>query len=88
MEQEYFVIYFEDGGDMPYCRVAYTNGSDFGAIDYNGYSIMANWWDATLFKTKDEALKVILNNVDTPRIQKTKLKIINIKVKGEFVYGE
>lgn len=23
IEEHYYVIYFEDGGDMPYCRVNY-----------------------------------------------------------------
>ena len=54
---------------------------------YNGYSLMADWHDATLFKTKEEALNTILNNIDTPRIQKGKLQIIEIKIEKTLVYG-
>ena len=48
---------------------------------------MANWHDATLFETKEEALNIILNNIDTPRIQKDKLQIIEIKIEKSLVYG-
>ena len=48
---------------------------------------MANWHDATLFETKEEALNTILNNIDTPRIQKGKLQIIEIKIEKTLVYG-
>ena len=48
---------------------------------------MANWHDATLFETKEEALNIILNNIDTPRIQKGKLQIIEIKIEKTLVYG-
>lgn len=44
---------------------------------------MADWHDATLFETKDE----VLNNIDTPRIQKDKLQIIEIKIEKSLVYG-
>ena len=71
---------------MPYCRVAYDNNEDHKLI-YNGYSLMANWYDATLFETKEEALNIILNNVDTLRIQKVKLQIIEIKIEKTLVYG-
>ena len=54
---------------------------------YNGYSLMADWHDATLFKTKEEALNTILNNIDTPRIQKDKLQILEIKIEKSLVYG-
>ena len=54
---------------------------------YNGYSLMADWHDATLFKTKEEALNIILNNVDTPRVQKDKLQIAEIKIEKNLVYG-
>jgi len=54
---------------------------------YNGYSLMADWHDATLFETKEEALNIILNNIDTPRIQKDKLQIIEIKIEKNLVYG-
>ena len=108
MEGEtFYVIYFPQGNDMPYCRVAYDyinfkdENNDFGPVSgellkpikegnkliYNGYSLMANWHDATLFETKEEALNTILNNVDTPRIQKDKLQIIEIKIEKTLVYG-
>ena len=48
---------------------------------------MADWYDATLFETKEEALNIILNNIDTPRIQKVKLQIIEIKIEKSLVYG-
>lgn len=48
---------------------------------------MANWHDATLFETKEEALNIILNNIDTSRIQKVKLQIIEIKIEKSLVYG-
>lgn len=48
---------------------------------------MADWHDATLFETKDEALNTILNNIDTPRIQKDKLKILSINIQKDIVYG-
>ena len=48
---------------------------------------MADWYDATLFETKEEALNTILNNIDTPRIQKGKLQIIEIKIEKTLVYG-
>ena len=48
---------------------------------------MADWHDATLFETKEEALNIILNNIDTPRIQKDKLQIIEIKIEKLLVYG-
>lgn len=54
---------------------------------YNGYSLMADWHDATLFKTKEETLNTILNNIDTPRIQKDKLQILEIKIEKSLVYG-
>ena len=54
---------------------------------YNGYSLMADWHDATLFETKEEALNTILNNIDTPRIQKDKLQILEIKIEKSLVYG-
>ena len=54
---------------------------------YNGYSLMTDWHDATLFKTKEEALNTILNNIDTPRIQKDKLQILEIKIEKSLVYG-
>ena len=48
---------------------------------------MADWHDATLFETKEEALNIILNNIDTPHIQKDKLQIIEIKIEKSLVYG-
>ena len=48
---------------------------------------MADWHDATLFETKEEALNIILNNIHTPRIQKDKLQIIEIKIEKSLVYG-
>ena len=48
---------------------------------------MADWHDATGFESKDEALNIILNNIDTPRIQKDKLQIIEIKIEKTLVYG-
>ena len=48
---------------------------------------MANWHDATLFETKEEALNIILDNIDTIRIQKDKLQIIEIKIEKSLVYG-
>ena len=48
---------------------------------------MADWHDATLFETKEEALNILLNNIDTPRIQKDKLQIIEIKIEKSLVYG-
>lgn len=48
---------------------------------------MVDWHDATLFETKEEALNIILNNIDTPRIQKDKLQIIEIKIEKSLVYG-
>ena len=87
MEGEtYYVIYFPQGNDMQYCRIAYDTNEKHELI-LNGYSLMANWHDATLFETKDEALNTILNNIDTPRIQKDKLQIIEIKIEKSLVYG-
>ena len=87
MEGEtYYVIYFPQGNDMQYCRIAYDTNNEHKLI-LNGYSLMADWHDATLFETKDEALNTILNNIDTPRIQKDKLQIIEIKIGKSLVYG-
>ena len=87
MEGEtYYVIYFPQGNDMQYCRIAYDTNNEHKLI-LNGYSLMANWHDATLFETKDDALNTILNNIDTPRIQKDKLQIIEIKIEKSLVYG-
>lgn len=47
---------------------------------------MGNWKDATLTKSKEDAINTILNNIDTKRIQKSKLKVLEIKLKGEIVY--
>lgn len=86
MEGEtYYVIYFLDGNDMQYCRVNYDVKDN--QLVFNGYSLMADWHDATLFETKDGALNIILNNIDTPRIQKDKLQIIEIKIEKSLVYG-
>ena len=86
MEGEtYYVIYFPYGTDMQYCRVNYDVKDN--QLVFNGYSLMADWHDATLFETKDEALNTILNNIDTPRIQKDKLQIIEIKIEKSLVYG-
>ena len=86
MEGEtYYVIYFPDGNDMQYCRVNYDVKDN--QLVFNGYSLMADWHDATLFETKEEALNTILNNIDTPRIQKDKLQIIEIKIEKSLVYG-
>ena len=86
MEGEtYYVIYFPDGNDMQYCRANYDVKDN--QLVFNGYSLMADWHDATLFETKDEALNTILNNIDTPRIQKDKLQIIEIKIEKSLVYG-
>ena len=86
MEGEtYYVIYFPDGNDMQYCRVNYDVKDN--QLVFNGYSLMADCHDATLFETKDEALNTILNNIDTPRIQKDKLQIIEIKIEKSLVYG-
>lgn len=71
---------------MQYCRIAYDTNNEHKLI-LNGYSLMADWHDATLFETKDEALNTILNNIDTPRIQKDKLQIIEIKIEKSLVYG-
>ena len=71
---------------MQYCRIAYDTNEDRKLI-LNGYSLMADWHDATLFETKEEALNIILNNVDTPRIQKDTLQIIEIKIEKTLVYG-
>ena len=71
---------------MQYCRIVYNINEDHKLI-LNGYSLMADWHDATLFKTKEEALNTILNNIDTPCIQKDKLKIIEIKIEKTLVYG-
>lgn len=85
MEGEtYYVIYFPDGNDMQYCRVNYDVKDN--QLVFNGYSLMADWHDATLFETKEEALNIILNNIDTPRIQKDKLQIIEIKIEKSLVY--
>ena len=85
MEGEtYYVIYFPDGNDMQYCRVNYDVKDN--QLVFNGYSLMADWHDATLFETKDEALNTILNNIDTPRIQKDKLQIVEIKIEKTLVY--
>ena len=87
MEGEtYYVIYFPQGNDMQYCRIAYDTNNEHKLI-LNGYSLMADWHDATLFETKEEALNIILNNIDTPRIQKDKLQIIEIKIEKSLVYG-
>ena len=86
MEGEtYYVIYFPDGNDMQYCRVNYDVKDN--QLVFNGYSLMTDWHDATLFETKDGALNIILNNIDTPRIQKDKLQIIEIKIEKSLVYG-
>ena len=108
MEGEtFYVIYFPQGNDMQYCRIAYDyvnfkdEKNEFGPVPngvlkpikegskliYNGYSLMADWHDATLFKTKEEALNIILNNIDTSRIQKDKLKILSINIQKDIVYG-
>ena len=71
---------------MQYCRITYDTNNEHKLI-LNGYSLMADWHDATLFETKDEALNTILNNIDTPRIQKDKLQIIEIKIEKSLVYG-
>ena len=81
----FYVIYFPQGNDMQYCRVAYNTNEDRKLI-LNGYSLMVDWHDATLFKTKEEALNIILNNIDTPRIQKDKLQIVEIKIEKTLVY--
>ena len=87
MEGEtFYAIYFPQGNDMQYCRIAYDTTEDRKLI-LNGYSLMADWHDATLFETKEEALNTILNNVNTPRIQKDKLQIIEIKIEKTLVYG-
>ena len=87
MEGEtYYVIYFPQGNDMQYCRIAYDTNNEHKLI-LNGYSLMADWYDATLFETKEEALNIILNNIDTSRIQKDKLQIIEIKIEKTLVYG-
>ena len=87
MEGEtYYVIYFPDGNDMQYCRISYNTNEKHELI-LNGYSLMADWYDATLFETKEEALNIILNNIDTSRIQKDKLQIIEIKIEKSLVYG-
>lgn len=86
MEGEtYYVIYFPDGNDMQYCRVNYDVKDN--QLVFNGYSLMADWHDASLFETKDEALNTLLNNIDTSRIQKDKLQIIEIKIEKSLVYG-
>lgn len=86
MEGEtYYAIYFPDGNDMQYCRVNYDVKDN--QLVFNGYSLMANWYDATLTKSKEDALNTILNNIDTPRIQKDKLQIIEIKIEKSLVYG-
>ena len=86
MEGEtYYVIYFPDGNDMQYCRVNYDVKDN--QLVFNGYSLMADWYDATLFETKEEAINTILNNIDTPRIQKDKLQIVEIKIEKSLVYG-
>ena len=84
IEEHYYVIYFEDGGDMPYCRVNYDVKDN--QLVFNGYSLMGNWKDATLIKSKEDAINTILNNIDTKRIQKSKLKVLEIKLTGEIVY--
>jgi hypothetical protein len=71
---------------MSYCRIAYDTNENRKLI-LNGYSLLADWHDATLFETKEEALNTILNNVNTPRIQKDKLQIIEIKIEKTLVYG-
>lgn len=71
---------------MQYCRITYDTNNEHKLI-LNGYSLMADWHDATLFETKEEALNTILNNIDTPRIQKVKLQIIEIKIEKSLVYG-
>lgn len=87
MEGEtYYVIYFPQGNDMQYCRIAYDTNNEHKLI-LNGYSLMANWYDATLFETKEEALNTITNNIDTPRIQKDELQIVEIKIEKSLVYG-
>lgn len=87
MEGEtYYVIYFPQGNDMQYCRIAYDTNNEHKLI-LNGYSLMANWYDATLFETKKEALNTITNNIDTPRIQKDELQIVEIKIEKSLVYG-
>ena len=84
IEEHYYVIYFEDGGDMPYCRVNYDVKDN--QLVFNGYSLMGNWKDATLTKSKEDAINTIFNNIDTKRIQKSKLKVLEIKLTGEIVY--
>ena len=84
MEEKYYVIYFEDGGDMPYCRVNYDVKDN--QLVFNGYSLMSDWKDATLTKSKEDAINTILNNKDTKRIQKDKLKVLSINIKKDIVY--
>jgi hypothetical protein len=48
---------------MSYCRIAYDTNEDRKLI-LNGYSLMTDWHDATLFETKEEALNIILNRIN------------------------
>lgn len=48
---------------------------------------MADWKDATLTKTKEDAINTILNNKDSKKIQKDKLKVLSIKIQKDIVYG-
>ena len=84
MEGEtFYVIYFPQGNDMPYCRIAYDVKDN--QLVLNGYSLMADWKDATLTKSKEDAINTILNNEDK-RIQKDKLKVLSITINKEIVY--
>ena len=83
MEEKYYVIYFEGRQDMPYCRIAYDVKDN--QLILNGYSLMADWKDATLTKSKEDAINTILNNEDK-RIQKDKLKVLSITINKEIVY--
>lgn len=47
---------------------------------------MSDWKDATLTKSKEDAINTILNNKDTKRIQKDKLKVLSINIKKDIVY--
>lgn len=83
MEEQYYVIYFEGYQNMPYCRVNYDVKDN--KLVLNGYSLMADWKDATLTKSKEDAIKTIMENIDT-NIQRDKLKVLSINIKKDIVY--
>lgn len=85
MQENFYVIQFSKDKDYPYCRLVYDFDNEHNLI-LNGYSLMKDWKDATLFTTKQDAIKTILENKEYGKFGKEYLKVINIKIESEIVY--